>query len=185
MPSGGPVEPAAPGRTKASSSVARNEALQDPVCHCEATFERPTPLESCEPETRSSENFRQMQSFHRRYDERAPGRGDPLVAWRHAFLRRQPARAALRLLTGDASAALALRLERSPRQPVAMPGQPLSPPAADTRARPPAGFRWPSPDHPEGFADRVAGKRRTQDSLVSRVASPGLGNPRASLFETR
>jgi hypothetical protein len=80
MPSGGPVEPAAPGRTKASSSVTRNEALRGLACHCEAKFEKATPLESCEPETRSSENVSRMQSFHRGYVERAPGCDDSLAA---------------------------------------------------------------------------------------------------------
>jgi hypothetical protein len=80
MPSGGPVRPAAPRRSTARSSVARNEAPRGPACHDEATFERASTLESREPETRSSENVRRTQSFHQRYVERAPGRGEPLAA---------------------------------------------------------------------------------------------------------
>ena len=137
MPSGGPVEPAAPRRTKARSSVARNAALRGPACHYTAKFERGTPVEACEPETRSSENVSRMQSFHRRYVERAPGRGviplagagSPSARLGEARLPTpaQPKRAALPLLTGDGSAALAPRLERSPRQPVATLSQPRSP----------------------------------------------------------
>ena len=72
MPCGGPVEPAARGRTKANSSVAPNEALRGPACHDEAKFERGSSLESREPETRSIKKRQSAQSFHRGYIERAP-----------------------------------------------------------------------------------------------------------------
>jgi hypothetical protein len=80
MPCGGPVEPAAPGRTKARSSVARNEVLRGLACHDEAKLERGTPLAASESETRSIKNVIRTQLFHRGYIERAPGRGDPLAA---------------------------------------------------------------------------------------------------------
>jgi hypothetical protein len=75
MPSGGPVLPAVPGRTRASSSIVRNEELRDRVRRYKAKIREGSTLESCEPETRSRKKAIRMRSSHGIRRTPPPGRG--------------------------------------------------------------------------------------------------------------